>query len=185
MLTNGLILPDNLSKRACLTAIICVLTLFGCQPLAPAAPSCRLTSEGHVQTANVEATAAACLIRLESTVLLVRHRLSGKLDYPAGGIKPDENPRCAAHRETWEETGFNVEVGRLLTYSSSGMPIFHCKGEPSLTALADIVAAPEWAQLEVTELLRVNPFEINDEELRFKDDLVPLRDAFVLASNEP
>ena len=117
-------------------------------------------------------------------MLMVRHRLSGKLDFPAGGLQGDESLRCAAHRETWEETGFNLEVGKLLTYSSSGMPVFHCKGEASMTALAEQVAAPGWAKVEVTGLIRVNPFEITDEALRFNDDLIPLRDAFVQAGEE-
>ena len=117
-------------------------------------------------------------------MLMVRHRLSGKLDFPAGGLQGDESLRCAAHRETWEETGFNLEVGKLLTYSSSGMPVFRCKGEASMAALAEQVAAPEWAKVEVAELIRINPFEISDEALRFNDDLIPLRDAFVKAGEE-
>ncbi|GGF69163.1 NUDIX hydrolase [Alteromonas lipolytica] len=112
-------------------------------------------------------------------MLLVKHRLSGKLDFPAGGVQSGESPRCAAHRETWEETGFNVEVGRLLTYTASGMPVFECTGEPTMTALATEAAAPDWAQIEVAGLIRVNPFTIDDDALRFKDDLLPLRDAFV------
>lgn len=107
--------------------------------------------------------------------------MSGKLDFPAGGTQGDESLRCAAHRETWEETGFNLEVGKLLTYSSSGMPVFHCKGDPSMVALAGQIPAPGWAKIEVIELIRVNPFEITDEALRFNDDLIPLRDAFVKA----
>ena len=116
---------------------------------------------------------------------MVRHRLSGKLDFPAGGLQGDESLRCAAHRETWEETGFNLEVGKLLTYSSSGMPVFQCKGDASMAALAEKVSAPDWAKIEVTELIRVSPFEITDEALRFNDDLIPLRDAFVLAGKAP
>ncbi|HCA75323.1 MAG TPA: DNA mismatch repair protein MutT [Alteromonas sp.] len=184
MLTNGLILPDNLSKRARLTAIICVLTFFGCQPLPPSAPSCRISENASPLPPLPEATAAACLIRIGNSVLMVRHRLSGKLDFPAGGLQGDESLRCAAHRETWEETGFNLEVGKLLTYSSSGMPVFHCKGEASMTALAEQVPAPGWAKIEVTGLIRVNPFELTDEALRFNDDLIPLRDAFVQAGEE-
>lgn len=181
MLTNGLILPDNINKRARLTAIICVLTFFGCQPLTPSAPSCRVSDKDSAQTPINEVKAAACLIRLDSTVLMVKHRLSGKLDFPAGGIQDNESARCAAHRETWEETGFNTEVGRLLTYSASGMPVFLCRGEPSMQSLASEVGAPGWAKPEVTGLIRVNPFDIDADALRFKDDLLPLRDAFVAA----
>ena len=50
-----------------------------------------------------------------------------------------------------------------------------------MAALAEQVPAPGWAKIEVIELIRVNPFEITDEALRFNDDLIPLRDAFVQA----
>ena len=53
-----------------------------------------------------------------------------------------------------------------------------------MAALAEQVAAPEWAKVEVAELIRINPFEISDEALRFNDDLIPLRDAFVKAGEE-
>lgn len=185
MLTNGLILPDNLVKRARLTVIICVLTFLGCQPLSPSVPSCRVSETASQIPSPENVKAAACLIRIENSILMIRHRLSGKLDFPAGGVKGSESARCAAHRETWEETGFNLEVGRLLTYSSSGMPIFHCQGDDSLTALAERVPAPAWATVEAEELLRVNPFEITDDALRFKDDLIPLRNAFVQAAEKP
>lgn len=184
MLMHCLILPDNAVKRARLTVIICVLTLFGCQPQAPSSPSCRIWQETATDSLLDNASAAACLIRIDKSVLMIRHRLSGKLDLPAGGSERNESARCTAHRETWEETGFNLEVGKLLTYSSSGMPIFQCTGDSSLQALADKVAAPDWSQTEVTELLRVNPFDINDEALRVKDDLIPLRDAYILAGEE-
>ena len=53
-----------------------------------------------------------------------------------------------------------------------------------MTALAEQVPAPGWAKIEVTGLIRVNPFELTDEALRFNDDLIPLRDAFVQAGEE-
>lgn len=127
--------------------------------------------------------AAACLIRLDFDVLLIRHRLSNKLDFPAGTINEGESAQCAAHREVWEETGLNVFVGELLTTTKSGMPVFNCHGEDFLLSLQSTTEPPYWATIEVAELVRVNPFDIEHDALRFGDDLTPLRDAFVAAGH--
>jgi 8-oxo-dGTP pyrophosphatase MutT (NUDIX family) len=49
----------------------------------------------------------------EERVLLVRQRDSGRWTVPGGAIEPDEEPATAAARETREETGLDVTVGRL------------------------------------------------------------------------
>ena len=77
--------------------------------------------------------AAACLIKTKDKVLLVKHRLSGKLDFPGGGLHENETVACTAHRETWEETGFNVEVTQYLSTTPNGLVIFGCDPRPAFT----------------------------------------------------
>lgn len=48
---------------------------------------------------------------------MVHHVRPGRYDFwvaPGGGVKGEESYEEAATREVWEETGLDVEVGRLL-----------------------------------------------------------------------
>lgn len=163
-----------------LSVIFAVLTIIGCSADAPAPPMCRDASEYAGNNDN-----AACLIRTDDRLLLIRHRLSGKLDLPGGGKREGETLACAAHRETWEETGLNVMVADVLGTSANGLVIFHCQEQANLAALPDEFSPPDWASLEVTSLHKVNPFELEHDDLRFADDLLPLRDGFVTIDAAP
>jgi 8-oxo-dGTP diphosphatase len=61
--------------------------------------------------------AAAAVVEREGQVLLVRRTMTpgqGKWTIPGGFVEFDEDPREAVVREVWEETGYPVEVVRLL-----------------------------------------------------------------------
>lgn len=163
-----------------LSVIFAVLTIMGCSSDAPAPPMCRTTSDYSGSEEN-----AACLIRTSDKLLLIRHRLSGKLDMPGGGKQRGESLACAAHRETWEETGFNVLVGEPLGRTPNGMLLFACREQANAGALPDTFNPPDWARLEVTSLHKINPFELEHDELRFATDLIPLRDGFVAMGQPP
>ena len=167
-----------------LSAIFAVLTLFACSQSSPSAPFCRvsdrlLTQENYIRE-NAQATlvAAACLIKTNNKVLLVEHRLSGKLDFPGGGLLEHESVACTAHRETWEETGFNVEVTKYLSTTPNGLAIFGCDLDAGIETLPDAFEAPPWAKLEIIKLVKADPFTLDHDAMRFADDLIPLRDGY-------
>lgn len=156
-----------------LSSILVVLTLFGCTKTVPEAPFCRSTNnDEHTQGA------AACIIKVQSKALLIKHRLSNRLDFPGGGKRDGESLVCAAHRETWEETGFNVEVGEKLAVTQNGLALFECTLNAGVEHLPDVFDAPPWAKLEVIELVQADPFLLTHIELRFPDDLIAFRDSF-------
>ncbi|MBJ2128177.1 NUDIX hydrolase [Alteromonas sp. IB21] len=167
-----------------LSALFAVLTLFSCTGSEPSKPMCRFSSEvlarlDALQTNSAsEVTAAACLIKVDKKVLLIRHRLSNKLDFPGGGLANSESPACAAHRETWEETGFNVEVSQYLATTKNGLALFGCALDAGVETFPDAFDAPPWAKLEVKGLEKVDPFSIDEKSMRFADDLIPLRDGY-------
>ena len=168
----------NLMKKMLLLSLIFgVLPFFGCVAERPAAPMCRTTAP------DSQGSAAACIIRSEQQLLFIDHRLSGKLDVPGGGRREDESLPCAAHRETWEETGLNVEVGPQAGRTSHGMVLYICWEQANLAALPDRFEPPPWADVEVSDLVKADPFSLQPDNLRFADDLIPFRDAFVFAND--
>lgn len=166
-------------NRPHLSVILLILPLFSCSTPVPSSPACRLQS---ALTVDISSKAAGCIIPINEKLLLIEHRLSGGLDIPGGRRNEGESLACAAHRETWEETGLNVTVGNFLTSTTNGMALFSCYQDAGFEALPDNIEAPTWAKLEVKSLRKVRPFELDDDALRFKQDLLPILDGFVAAS---
>ncbi|WP_032095712.1 MULTISPECIES: NUDIX hydrolase [unclassified Alteromonas] len=167
-----------------LSPILAVLTLLGCSQHSPSDPLCRqsalLESQAVDQRQNNNDTqAAACLIKTQDKAVLIRHRLSGKLDFPGGGVNEGESLSCAAHRETWEETGFNVLVRKQLGKTSNGLALFACDLDAGIDLLPEHFSPPSWAALEVIAIEKVDPFLLNHKSLRYADDLISLRDGFI------
>ncbi|NDW21855.1 NUDIX domain-containing protein [Alteromonas hispanica] len=167
-----------------LSAILALLTLFACSDSTPSQPACRQSTQLSTETAQpqnntVNSNAAACLVKIQNKVLLIRHRLTGKLDFPGGGVDKDESLSCAAHRETWEETGFNVFVRKHLLTTRRGLSVFACDLDAGVGAFPDNFSPPAWAKIEVTAVEKIDPFVIEHNAMRFPDDLVSLRDGFI------
>ena len=122
---------------------------------------------------------AGCLIKFEKDIIALTHRVSGKLDVPGGTSDGDESAQCTAHREVWEETGFNVEVRELLGVNENGFHVFHCAFDAGF-ADSDITTfpVPSWSAAEVSAIQRVNPYQTEASEWRFPDQLVWVRDMY-------
>ena len=54
------------------------------------------------------------VIAPDGSVLLIRRMDDGLWAMPGGACDPGETPAAAAARETWEESGYQVEITRLL-----------------------------------------------------------------------
>lgn len=125
----------------------------------PVAPPCRQVAPEHFTHAN----AAGCLVRRGDTVLMVRRRFHGDLDFPGGLQKWQETSACAAHRETWEETGADVVVGRMIYNVCTGYRMYECTvaddWEPNARH------SPDWA--EEVGAQWVNFSEISPDEYRY------------------
>lgn len=121
---------------------------------------------------------AACIIRLDGKLLTVTHRSSGKYDVPGGTTDSVETPQCTAHRETWEETGFNVEVGEQLGINENGMQYYSCTLAGNFSGELQSFPVPTWSKTEVDSIQLLDPFVITDKQWRFENRLVPLRRMF-------
>ena len=169
------------SARFCHSAILSVLLLSACSEPIPSPPHCR----SSVILEQHEATGAGCVITASKQLLVIHHRLSGKFDIPAGGVNDNESLACAAHRETFEETGLNVAVIDFLGTTDSGLALFSCM--PSGGLLPEkypTLPVPDWATTEVDGIEWIDPFTLRHENWRYPDQLVEVRDAFVVASKQ-
>ena len=71
--------------------------------------------------------AAYCVIVAEGRVLLSHWNEHGSSGWtlPGGGIDPYEDPKDAAVREVFEETGYHAELGELIGVDSHVIPVEH------------------------------------------------------------
>lgn len=149
----------------CLVALIPAFTLPGCT----APPPCRV-DPAAAENLRVN---GICLIAMDGRVLAVHHRASQKYDLPGGRRRPPETAQCAAHRETWEETGLDVTVGpRVARFWSAAL--YRCELTGPLGAEP---LAPASAFLEVSGAEWVDPTELEPSDWRFEDRSAAIRSA--------
>ncbi|HQH26526.1 MAG TPA: NUDIX domain-containing protein [Oligoflexia bacterium] len=154
---------------AALAAALIITLGAGCVPAAPLLTV--MPGQADDYTGN-----AGCLIEHRGKLLAVRHRFGSKLGLPAGTAEPGESAQQTAHRETWEETGIEVTVGRLLKKSGSAF-LYECHPkDPS--SLDDITRLAAHDVLEITEVILIDPQSIRPEDWRFPTYLQEVQDIF-------
>jgi len=114
--------------------------------------------------------AAGCFIRDDNRLLVVRHRNSGKLGFPAGVTRSMESAQCVAHRETYEETGLDVMVHGMIRQFGNGFTLYRCElPDPGVTEV-DELTVPESGAAEVSQVLWVDPTDTEPSDWRFARD---------------
>lgn len=75
-------------------------------------------------------TASVLVADADERVLLVRHVEGNDWTTPGGMIEPYETPADAALRETWEETGLEVELTRIVgVFGGPACAATHANGD--------------------------------------------------------
>jgi len=147
----------NRSGLAALLIILC------CTPeLAAAAPPCQVAPGARDQ---LVAPAAGCFIAGHGRLLLVRQLGTGKIGFPAGFVERGETAQCAAHRETWEETGINVTVHELLHSFTNGFQLYRCSADKG--AIPDNPTVPASGLDEIAEVIWRDPRQLRASDWRF------------------
>ncbi|WP_241264236.1 NUDIX domain-containing protein [Bowmanella dokdonensis] len=154
--------------------VACSLVLLACTVEPPAQPMCRVNEQAREATPGN----AACLIKIDKWLVTIGHRHSGRLDLPGGLSNGDESAQCTAHRETWEETGFNVEVGEYLGRNAEGFRFYQCQLQGNFGKEFMEFPVPEWASSEVSSIQLTDPYEIQLQDWRFEDELLQIRALF-------
>ncbi|MGB2248193.1 MAG: NUDIX hydrolase [Alcanivorax sediminis] len=125
-------------------SIIAALLLLPC--LSAMADCPRVAGEEDDRRAN-----AGCLIIQDDRVLLLTHRWGGKLGVPGGTLEEGELAQCTAWRETAEEVGLAVTVGKRLAVMSNGFHLYRCYPREPLRSHAPL-PVPGSALTEVTAI---------------------------------
>lgn len=160
--------------------LILLVNVTACTTEMPPAPYCRAQqqdTDNYIYAANSQN--AGCLIRFGHQTLLITHRFSQRLDIPGGGVQTDESLACTAHRETFEETGLNVEVLFPVAETKHGMIIFACLADDMIDTKQFPRPSPSFALTESVQISLYDLFDLEQESFRFEDDLVPFRDAYI------
>lgn len=122
---------------------------------------------------------AGCLIKIQDKMLMVRDLKSQKLSPPGGKPETDQTAQCTAHHETWEETGLNVKVGRLLANFNQHFLLFACKPVNAAKLQAvNRLKVPSRVAHAIQELLLLNPSLLKPEDWRFPKQLPVIQKAF-------
>lgn len=77
---------------------------------------------------------AGCLVLVHGRMLVVEG-WNGRVGPPGGHVEAGEDARCAAHRETWEETGLNLRPGKHLATFDTGFRLYQCHVEANTGAI--------------------------------------------------
>lgn len=152
------------SAMRSLPAILIWTLLAACHD-APEAPPCRTSEPRVADHAN-----AGCVITQDGRMLVLKHRFGGKLGIPGGAATEGEIAQCAAHRETWEETGLNVTVGRRLGAMRYGFVLFQCHPDGRMDA-DSALELPWHARTEITSAIWLRPGEISRDQWRYEDQV--------------
>nr|WP_319556127.1 NUDIX domain-containing protein [uncultured Vibrio sp.] len=78
---------------------------------------------------------ALCVVRADDKLVLVHEILTNRISLPGGTIIPGESPRAAAQRETWEETGLVVTVGKELGRTDTAV-FFDCVSDSEVISFS-------------------------------------------------
>jgi len=93
-----------------------LLTTPACRAKLPPCP---------VVEAPQRALSAGCLTLVHGQLLVVEG-WNGRVSPPGGTVEAGESAQCAAHRETWEETGLDVRPAGLLHTFATGFNLYRC-----------------------------------------------------------
>ncbi|WP_432472489.1 NUDIX hydrolase [Amphritea sp. HPY] len=139
--------------------IFAVIVLSGCSRTLPPCPD---------QSLETEVRSAGCIV-IRQNQLLVMEGMDNTISIPGGSGEANETPRCSAHRETWEETGLNVEPDQLVRKFDNGFHLYHCK----LTPESGEIDPP--FVLEVNRAFWLSPENFDQHEWRFPEQKQWLR----------
>lgn len=113
----------------CLVATLAILAV-GCAKKPVAKPS--ECSVDPAEKPILDAESAGCILIVDGALLVTRvaghgKDNSGKVTPPGGTVRDGESARCAAVRQTKEETGLDVKAGTMFAIWRNNFHLFMCQ----------------------------------------------------------
>jgi hypothetical protein len=121
---------------------------------------------------------------VQGTLLVIKDRSTGQYDLPFGDPISTESAQCTAHKNTWLQTGFNVEVDQLLGVTQSGIMLFSCALSVGFTSEDGPINPPNWADGDVQQIEFISPFDTRYNVWSQPGNLIMYRDGFVAMKGE-
>jgi len=122
------------------------------------------------QWKDVRSGQGGCLVVYQDRLLVVRDRASGKLKVPGAHADLGEFAQCAAYRVTLEQTGFEVIVKRLRLRMPGNFNIYECTlAQGRSPDLSEVEKFSYFANSQISEVLWVNPDEVDDSDWLYPD----------------
>jgi hypothetical protein len=150
------------------------LMLSSCAKERLADPMCRIAPT----FLPAPAAPAACFIKLDTKLLVIKIQNDNGWQLPSGGINMQQSAQCTAHQAVWQNTGLNVEVGQLLAIEPDNMHIYACALSNGFENLTQALPVPEWAQRKVDYINVINPNLTTSSQWSEKSDLILLTELF-------
>ncbi|NVD06599.1 NUDIX hydrolase [Vibrio sp. JPW-9-11-11] len=136
---------------------------------------------------------AVCVIRSGDKVVMVNEIITKKLSLPGGGVEKGEDPKVAAQREAWEETGLVVSIKQELARIDNAI-IYDCVSDSDIVAFQfnnhldgnelPIWFAPHYG-VEAASAMLVDPRNVSPSRYRFPDQLAWLIATVDTVSDQP
>lgn len=157
-MTTSICPPRSVFPAICALAAV---ALFAACKEKPAAPQSECAVDPAAK-AITDAKSAGCLIIIDGGVLVTRvggggATGRGKVTPPGGSVSSGETARCAAVRQTLEETGLKVKAGEIFAVWKNDFHLFHCTlADPRDIDKARSKAVPSEGIQEATEKLLID-----------------------------
>jgi hypothetical protein len=164
----------NIVLNRLFVTTIFVFFVLGCSRDIPADPMCRAS----ILYTETEPSAAACLIKSNVQLLVVKNHDAKGWDLPTHKQQKLISAQCTAHQAVWETTGLNVEVGKLLFTAPDETQYFECKLTDDFSRQLQEFPVPPWAQRKTSEISLVNPFNTEQDHWVNDINLITLREAY-------